>query len=139
MSDEFDALAWNDPLSWWSGTAEVTPGHDIDLHVQAANDASALRAAVAWAKPAWERLRAAEPSVRVALAGQLTDAHNEYCDPEDEVTPEEFAARPRLLSALFESAGTVELCYHDGMLFGGHWLLVPVAADGSIGKAVEAG
>jgi hypothetical protein len=44
----------------------------------------------------------------------------QYCDAEDEVSPEQFAGRLRLLSALCETAGTVELCYDDGMLFGGH-------------------
>ena len=69
----------------------------------------------------------------------MVNAHNEYCNPEDEVTPEQFANRLRLLSALFESAGTVELCYHDGMLFGGHWIIVPIRADGSVGEASTAG
>src|SRR5262249_46360330 len=99
----------------------------------------ALRAAVARSEPGWERLRAAEPSVRAAVAAQMTEAHNRYCDPEDEITPEQFAERLRLLSALFEASGSVKLVYADGMLFGGHWIVVPISADGRVGPASEAG
>ena len=139
MGDVFGSLAWNADLDWWSGTAEVSPCHRIDLHVEAANDPAALRVAVTQAWPAWDRLRAAEPSVRAAVAGQMTDAHNGYCDPADEVTPEQFADRLRLLSARFEASRAVELVYADGMLFGGHWIIVPVGADGTVGEASEAG
>ena len=139
MDDAFSSLAWNADLEWWSGAAEVAPGHRIDLHVQAANDPVALRVAVGRASPAWERLKAAEPGVRAEVAGQMTEAHNGYCDPEDEVTEEQFAERLCLLSVVFEAAGGLELCYHDGMLFGGHWLIVPVGEDGSVGEASEAG
>jgi hypothetical protein len=139
MSDAFESLAWNRRLDWWTGAAEVAPSHRIDIHVEAANDLAAVRAAVVQAQPAWDWLRAAERSVRAAVATQLTDAHNEFCDPADEVTPEQFAARLRLLSAKFEASGAVELVYADGMLLGGHWIVVPVGADGSVGEAVEAG
>jgi len=139
MDDAFGSLAWNSRLDWWSGTAEVAPGHRIDLHVEAANDPAAVRAAIARAEPAWGRLRAVEPSIRASVASQLTDAHNGFCDPEDEVTPDEFASRLRLLSARFKASGATELVFADGMLFGGHWIVVPVAADGSVGEAVEAG
>ena len=139
MGDAFGSLAWNADLDWWSGAADVAPGHRIDLHVEAANDPAALRAAVTRAGLAWERLWVAEPSVRAAVAGQMTDAHNGYCDPADEVTPEQFAERLRLLSARFEASGAVELVYADGMLFGGHWIVVPVSPDGSVGEASEAG
>jgi hypothetical protein len=139
MGDPFGSLEWDADLGWWSGTAEIAPRHRIDLHVQAPDDPEELRAAVARAAPAWERLRAGEPEVRGAVAGQMVDAHNDYCDPEDEVTAEQFAARLRLESALFEAAGTVELCYDDGMLFGGHRIIVPIGADGGVGEASEAG
>ena len=72
---------------------------------------------------------------RAAVAGQLTEAHDDFCDPADEVMPERFAGRLRLLSARFEAAGAVELVYADGMLLGGHWIVVPVAPDGSVGEA----
>jgi hypothetical protein len=139
MGDDFGALAWNPQLDWWSGATEFAPGHRIDLHLEAANDPAAMRAAVARAEPTWVRLRATEPSVRVAVADQLTEAHNEFCDPADELTPEQFAARLRLLSAKFEASGAVELVYSDGMLLGGHWIVVPVGPDGKVGEAVEAG
>ncbi len=139
MVDAFGSLAWNPNLSWWSGAAEIAPGQRIDLHVEAANDPAALRAAVARAKPAWVRLQATEPAVRAAVAGQMTAAHNDSCDPADEVTPEQFADRLRLLSASFEASGAVELVYADGILFGGHWIVVPVGPDGSVGEASEAG
>lgn len=139
VGEAFETLAWNGELGLWSGAAEVAPGRRVDLHVEAAYDPAALRAAVARAAPAWERLRTAEPAVRAAVAGQMTDAHNNYCDPEDEVTEGQFASRLRLLSARFEACGTVELVFADGMLFGGHWIIVPVAADGSVGEASEAG
>jgi hypothetical protein len=45
----------------------------------------------------------------------------------------------RLLSALFQVSGEMELVYADGMLFGGHWIVVPIAPDGSVGEALEAG
>jgi hypothetical protein len=139
MGDAFGSLAWIADLGWWSGVGEVTPGHRIDLHAEAPNDLAQMRAVIARAGPAWERLRAAEPSVRASVAGQLTDAHNAYCDPQDEVAPEQFAARLRLLSALFQASGAMELVYADGMLFGGHWIVVPIAPDGSVGEAVETG
>lgn len=139
MADAFGALAWNTDLDWWSGVAEVAPGHRIDLHIEAANDPAELRVAVARAEPAWERLLAVEPSVRTAVAGQLTEAHNRYCNPEDEVSEEQFADRLRLLSAKLEESGVVELVYADGMLFGGHWIVVPVGADEAVGEASEAG
>ena len=81
MGDAFGSLAWNADLHWWSGAADVAPGPRIDLHVEAANDPAALRAAVTRA----------------------------------------------------------ELVYADGMLFGGHWIIVPVGADGTVGEASEAG
>lgn len=139
MADAFGSLTWNADLGWWSGTAEVAPGYRVDLHVEAANEPAQLRAAIARAGPAWERLRVAEPSVRAAVAGQMTDAYNGYCDPENEVTPEQFAGRLRLLSARFEASGATELVYADGMLFGGHWIIVPVGAEGTVGEASEAG
>ena len=139
MGGAFNSLAWNADLDWWSSEAEFGPGHRIDLHVQAANEPSELRVAVARAAAAWQRLRVAEPAVREAVAGQMTEAHNDYCAPEDEVTEEQFAHRLRLKSALFEAAGSVELIYADGGQFGGHWIVVPVAADGTVGEASEAG
>jgi hypothetical protein len=139
VSGAFGSLAWNATLNWWSGRAEIAPGHLIDLHVQAANEPDALRSVVERASPAWDRLRAAEPSVRAGIAGQMVDAHNDFCNPEDEVTTEQFASRLRLLSVLFEAAGSVELCYDDGMLFGGHWIVVSIGADGRVGEASEAG
>ncbi len=69
----------------------------------------------------------------------MVEAHNDNCDPEDEVTPKQFADRLRLLSVLFEPAGAIELSYHDGLLFGGHWIVVPVGEDGTVGEASEAG
>ncbi len=77
--------------------------------------------------------------MRAAVAAQLTAAHNEYCDPADEVTEEQFAARLRLLSAKFEDTGEWERVYADGMLLGGHWIIVPIGADGAVGEAYEAG
>jgi hypothetical protein len=139
VSDPFGSLAWNTDLGWWSGRAEIRPGHPIDVHVQAAHVPAALRRAVERACPVWEQLLAAESSVREAVAGQMVEAHNDYCNPEDEVTAEQFAGRLRLLSVLFDMAGTVELCYDDDMLFGGHWILVPIGADGSVGEVAEAG
>ena len=140
MDDVFGTLAWNPHLDWWSGAADVAPGHRIDLHVEAANDPAAMRAAVNRAKPAWARLQATEPSVRTAVADQLTDAHNEFCDPADEFTPEQFAARLCVCCRLGSEPppGAVELVYSDGMLLGGHWIVVPVGLDGSVGEAVEA-
>ena len=126
-------------LGWWTGVAELAPGHSIDIHVEADNDAALLASAVARAEPAWERLRGTEPSVRAAVAEQMTGTHNDLCDPADEVTPEQFAERLQLLSAKFEASGETELVYFDGMLFGGHHLIVPVAPDGTVGEASEAG
>ncbi len=139
MSKAFEAMGWDDELGWWSGAAEVAPGHRIDLHVECANDPASLSDAVVRVRPAWERLRSGEPAVRAEVAGQMAGPHNEFCDPADEVTEAQFAVRLSLLSAKFESAGTVELVYADGMLLGGHWIIVPVAADGSVGEAFEAG
>lgn len=118
---------------------EFTPGHQIELHVEAPQDSASLQAAVTKARPQWEWLLKTEAAVRAAVASQLTEAHNEYCDPEDEVSEEQFAGRLRLLSAKFEEAGTLELSYLDGMFFGGHWIIVPVGADGAIGTAYETG
>jgi hypothetical protein len=137
--EAFGSLAWDERLDWWKGNAEFAPGHRIDLHIDAPNDSAALQAAVMRAGPQWERLLATEPAVRAAVAGQLTAAHNEFCDPEEEVTEEQFAGRLRLLSAKFEAAGGMELVYADGMLLGGHWIIVPVGADSSVGEAFEAG
>jgi hypothetical protein len=139
MGEAFGTLAWYDHLEWWKGTAEFAPGRRIDLHVEAANDPAALQAAVARARPMWDRLRASELAVRAAVAGQLTAAHNEFCAPEDEVTEAEFAERMRLLSVKFEAAGGAELVLADRTLLGGHWIVVPVGADGVVGEAVEAG
>ena len=78
MSDAFNSLEWNAELGWWSATAEIAPGHRIDLHVQAAHDPAHLRTAVERSVPMWERLRLIEPGVRSAVADQLTEAHNRY-------------------------------------------------------------
>jgi hypothetical protein len=139
MNDVFASLEWNPDLNWWSGYAEIVPGHGIDLHVQAAHDPAALRVAVEWATTAWRRLQSDEPSVRRAVAAQMIEAHNDHCNPEDEVTSEQFAARLRLKSVLFEVSRSIELCYDDGMLFGGHWVLVPIGEDGTVGEVWEAG
>jgi hypothetical protein len=140
MSREpFDSLAWNPDLNWWSGDADIAPGHRIALHVDARNDLQEIQIAVAQAAPAWERLLATEPLIRAAVANQMTAAHNDFCDPADEVTEQQFAARLRLLSARFETSGSTELVYHDGGLFGGHHIIVPVAADASVGEASESG
>jgi len=139
MGEAFSALAWDDRLEWWKGTAEFAPGRQIDLHVEASNDPAALRVAVTRAGPEWERLRASEQEVRAAVAGQLTAAHNEFCSPEDEVTETQFAERMRLLSVKFEAAGGVELVFADRALLGGHWIVVPVGADGVVGEAITGG
>ena len=65
-------------------------------------------------------------------------------DPEDvdvfgKEATEQFADRIRLLSPFFELTGARELCYHDGILFGGHRLIVSIDAVGNVGEAVEAG
>ena len=137
MGDGFGSLAWNADLDWWSGAAEIAPGQRIDIHVQAANNPAELHADIVRAGRSWDWLRSHEPAVRTAVAGQMTEAHNGYCDPEDDVTEHQFAERLRLNSALFESDGTVELTYADGGLFGGHWIIVPIAADGTVGEASE--
>jgi hypothetical protein len=140
-SDEcaLGSLEWNADLGWWSGSGDLAPGHQVDLHVQAPNENAELRSAVERAGPAWERFRASEPLVRAAVADQMVEAHNDYCEPEDEVTSEQFAAQFRLLSVLFEPTGGIELCYHDGLLFGGHRIIVPLSEDGQVGQACEAG
>ncbi len=137
--NRFGALAWDDHLEWWTGTAEFAPGRQIDLHVEASDDPAALEAAVARARPVWDRLQASEPAMRAVVASQLTAAHNEFCAPEDEVTGEQFAERMRLLSVKFEAAGGVELVFADRTLLGGHWIVVPVGANGSVGEAITAG
>ncbi|HEX4608995.1 MAG TPA: DUF2262 domain-containing protein [Urbifossiella sp.] len=139
MGEAFAALAWDDRLEWWRGAAEFAPGRRIDLHVEASNDPSALEAAVVRAGPMWDRLRGSELAVRAAVASQLTAAHNEFCASEDEVTEEQFAERMRLLSVKFEAAGDVEMVFADRTLLGGHWIVVPVGANGSVGEAITAG
>jgi hypothetical protein len=139
VGEAFGALAWDDRLEWWKGAAEFAPGRRIDLHVEARNEPAALEVAVARARPVWDRLRASEPTLRAAVASQLTAAHNEFCAPEDEVTEEQFAERMRLLSVKFVAAGGVELVFADRTLLGGHWIVVPVGADGSVGEAITAG
>jgi hypothetical protein len=139
MGDEFGTLAWDAHLEWWKGTAEFTPGRWVDLHVEAANALPALRVAVARARPALDRLRASELALRAAVASQLAGAHNKFCAPEDEVTEAEFAERMRLLSVKFEAAGAAELVFADRSLLGGHWIVVPISADGVVGEATTAG
>jgi hypothetical protein len=139
MGEAFGSLAWDDHLGWWKGTAEFGPGRRIDLHVEASNDPAAHQVAVARARLVWAWLRAAEPLVRAAVAGQLTEAHNEFCAPEDEVTEGQFAVRIQLLSLKFEVAGGVEMVFADRSLLGGHWIVVPVGADGLVGEAITAG
>jgi hypothetical protein len=139
MGDVFSALAWNSKLEWWSGAADVAPDRRINLHVEAANDPKSLQSAIIHSLPAWEWLKSSESAVRAAVADQLTDARNEFCDPADEVTPDQFADRMKLLSARFQTAGSVELVYSDGMLLGGHWIIVPIGPDRTIGEAFEAG
>ena len=53
------------------------------------------------------------------------------------VTEQQFAERLELLSILFETSGSIELVYFDGMLFGGHHIIVPVGTDGTVGEAWE--
>jgi hypothetical protein len=135
----FDSLAWDADLNWWKGVADLAPGRRIDLHVQAPNDPRELASAVARAAPEWQRFVVAEPSIRAAVASQMTEAHNDFCNPEDVVTEQQFAERLELLSILFETSGSIELVYFDGMLFGGHHIIVPVGTDGTVGEAWEAG
>lgn len=139
MRPPFQSLQWNPNLDWWSGRADLTPDHAIDIHLEATNDPIALEAVVAKAMPAWARLRSTEPSIRDVVANQWTAAHNDNCDPDDEVTAEQFARGLRLLSAKFEPSGAIELVYDDGMLLGGHWIVMSVAPDGTLGMASEAG
>lgn len=139
MGEAFGALAWDDHLGWWKGAAEFAPGRRIGVHVEANNDPAALQAAVARAGPLWDRLRALELSVRAAVVSQLTAAHNEFCAPEDEVTEAQFAERMRPLSVKFEVAGGVEVVFADRTLLGGHWIVVPVGPDGTVGEAITAG
>ncbi len=139
MGDAFGSLTWDADMGWWSGSAQVATGYRVDLHVEAANNPAELRTAIARAKPAWKQLLASEQAIRAVVASQMVEAHNSFCDPEAEVTPEQFAERLKLLSARFETSGSIELVYSDGMLFGGHWIIVPIGADGSVGEAFEAG
>jgi hypothetical protein len=139
MSDVFDSLTWKDAVRSWWVAAEIETGHHVDLYVSASTDLASLSNAVRLADSAWTRLKNTESLVRASVAQQLTAAHNDYCDPADEVTEEQFAARIRLLSVEFQTDGGLDLCYHDSMLFGGHWLIVPVSADGTVGEAFEAG
>lgn len=139
MGEIFGSLAWDDNLDWWKGSAEFESDHRIDLHIEASNDQISLRRAVERASRRWNWLVAREDIVRAKVAGQLTKAHNEFCASEDEVTEERFARRLRLLSAKFEVSGGLELVYFDGMLLGGHWIVVPIGADDSVGEAFEAG
>jgi hypothetical protein len=137
VANVFDSLAWNDDLSWWTTSAELPPGHRIDLHVQAPNDREMLRSSAARATPDWERLVRSEPSIRATVASQMTPGHNDFCNPEDVVTESQFAERMELLSVLFEASGSTELVYFDGYLFGGHHIIVPVSSDGVVGEAMD--
>jgi hypothetical protein len=135
----FDHLKWNPNLGWWSGSTEFSPGRRIDIHVEADNSPSMLRDRVKQADQAWVMLRTTESSIRQAIAEQLVESHNQFCDPEDEVSSDQFADRVRLLSVRFMSSGALELVYMEEGLLGGHWIIVPIGPDGEIGEVSEAG
>jgi hypothetical protein len=131
------SLVWNDKQDWWLGSIELAPRHSIDLQVDAGKNEADLRAVIEAAGPTFVRLRATERAVREAVVGQMVGIHNDLCDPEDKLAVEQFADGLLLQSVVFEQAGTLELTYSDGGLFGGRCIIVPIAADGSVGRAAE--
>lgn len=139
MDLRLGALTRNPELGWWSGRGEVAPGQEIDVHLEAADEPAELQAAVERAKMAWDCPTARQSLVRAAVADQLVRAHNDFCNPEDEVTADQFADRLRLLSARFMASGVIELVYVGEQLLGEHWIVVRIGKDGSVGEAFEAG
>jgi hypothetical protein len=125
---------WDSELEMWSGKAEVALGHRIGIHIMATSDPADLRRAVERSRAGFEWLLASERNVRDTITLHLIDTHNGNRDPEDQVTPDGFADRLRLESAVFEPGGTIELCYKDGWLFGGHWVVVTIDGDRNIGQ-----
>lgn len=90
------------------------------------------RRAISW-------LREHEPDCRDAAADYLLEIHNDAWNEGPLTDRDTFVERMRLESIVVDPTSERTLYYHDGGLFWGHSIVVPVLPDEAFGEAHIAG
>ncbi len=75
-----------------------------------------------------------KPLIEQAISNSLLSFKNsDWLQPnESPMTKEEFLNRINLVSADFFDDASLELCFNDGDIFGGHYIILPITADKNI-------
>jgi hypothetical protein len=125
-------LRWNADLDWWTGTAEVTLGHPVDVQISYLPDDSrpeeTPEAVLVTAGRTLARVRRREPEYRRWSAGRLLETRWNTDEP---MTVDDIDKLLRVASVLFFADGSAQIYWNDDdRLFWGNNLLTEVGPDG---------
>ncbi len=137
-------LTWNNSLDWWEGQAELSPGRLVRISLsvddeKAGDEVAGEATDREPARRALVRLQEHEPEARIAAADELLEIYNTEWNDVAPLDEDEFTARLTLNDVSLSFNGSAELFYDDGGLFGGHAVLVTMAANGNFTDADIAG
>jgi hypothetical protein len=132
MEDELSGKVTWDKGSRWSGTMILASGKTAAFEIDGAEPIEAITEA---ARNTLTFLIANEPLIRHKIAVSMRELYNEGWLYENALTPEELAQKINLHNVTIFDEGGGELFYEaDADLLAGHWVQVPIDANGEIGE-----
>jgi hypothetical protein len=132
MEDELSGNVTWDKDSQWSGTMILANGKTAAFEIDGYEPVESITEA---ARNTLKFLIANEPLIRHIMAVSMRKLYKEGWLYENTLTPEELAQKINLNNVTIFDEGGGELFYEaDEDLFAGHWVQVPIGADGEIGE-----
>lgn len=132
MEDEFFGNVTWDEDSRWSGIMTLADGKTAPFEIDGYEPVESIPEA---ARNTLKFLIANEPLIRHKIAVSMRKLYDDTWLYEDTITPEELALKIDLDSVTIFDEGGGELYYTaDVDLFAGHWIQVPIDANGEIGN-----
>ena len=133
MKDEFSGeVAWDEDSRMPGGTITLAGGRTCKFSIDVDETDEAVSAA---ARNTLKYLIANEPLIRHTVAASTIKCYQDTWFDEDPITPDELAQKIHLHDVEIYDEG-VELYYtsdEKGFL-GGHWIQVPIDANGEMGE-----
>lgn len=132
MEDELSGNVTWDKDSRWSGTISLADGKTATFEIDGFEPIETLTEA---SLNTLKFLIANEPQLRHKVSVAMREHYNDTWLYENPITPDELAQRINLHSARILDEGDGDLIYTAGVdLFAGHWIQVPIDANGEIGE-----
>lgn len=132
MKDEFFGDVTWDEDAQWSGIMTLANGKTAAFDIDGYEPVESIPEA---AGNTLKLLIANEPLIRHKIAVSMRKIYNETWLDQNTLTPEELAQKINLTNATIFDEGGGELYYEaDEDLFAGHWVQVPIDANGEIGE-----